>query len=120
VSGDVPADEGYFGERVAAVYDEHSASMFDTAVVGAAVNLLAELAGDGRVLEFAVGTGRIALPLSERGVPVAGIDNSEAMLAGCGRSRARSGSRRRSVTWRQPAWRASSRSSASSSTPSST
>jgi len=77
----VGADEGYFGERVAAVYDEHSASMFDPAVVGPAVDLLAELAGDGGALEFAIGTGRIALPLAERGVRVAGIDNSEAMLA---------------------------------------
>ena len=75
------ADEGYFGERVAAVYDEDSAGMFDPAVVGPAVDLLAELAGDGRALEFAIGTGRIALPLAERGVRVAGIDNSEAMLA---------------------------------------
>jgi SAM-dependent methyltransferase len=74
-------DEGYFGERVAAVYDEHSAGMFAPAVIGPAVDILAELAGEGRALEFAVGTGRIALPLVERGVPVAGIDNSEAMLA---------------------------------------
>jgi 2-polyprenyl-3-methyl-5-hydroxy-6-metoxy-1,4-benzoquinol methylase len=71
----VPADEGYFGERVAAVYDEHSAGMFDPAVLGPAVAMLAELAGDGRALEFAIGTGRIALPLAERGVRVAGIDN---------------------------------------------
>jgi hypothetical protein len=77
----VGADEEYFGERVAAAYDEHSASMFDPAVVGAAVATLAELAGDGGALEFAIGTGRIALPLAERGVRVAGIDNSEAMLA---------------------------------------
>jgi SAM-dependent methyltransferase len=77
----VHADEGYFGERVAAVYDEHSASMFDPAVVAPAADRLAQLAGDGRALEFAVGTGRIALPLAERGVPVVGIDNSEAMLA---------------------------------------
>ena len=75
------ADEGYFGERVAAVYDEHSASMFDPAVVGPAVETLAELAGDGAALEFAIGTGRIALPLAQRGVRVAGIDNSGAMLA---------------------------------------
>ena len=75
------ADEGYFGEGVAAVYDEHSASMFEPAVVGRAVDRLAELAGDGGALEFAVGTGRIALPLAERGVRVVGIDNSEAMLA---------------------------------------
>ena len=75
------AEEGYFGERVAAVYDEHSEGMFDPAVVGPAVDAHAELAGDGGALEFAIGTGRIALPLAERGVRVAGIDNSEAMLA---------------------------------------
>jgi SAM-dependent methyltransferase len=77
----VGAEEGYFGERVAAVYDEHSGAMFDPAVVGPAVDALAELAGDGGALEFAIGTGRIALPLAQRGVRVAGIDNSEAMLA---------------------------------------
>jgi SAM-dependent methyltransferase len=77
----VTADEGYFGERVAAVYDEHSAGMFDPAVVEPAVERLAALADGGAALEFAIGTGRIALPLSERGVRVAGIDNSEAMLA---------------------------------------
>jgi SAM-dependent methyltransferase len=77
----VSGDEGFFGERVAATYDEHSASMFDPAVLGPTVDLLAELAGDGGALEFAVGTGRVAVPLAERGVRVAGIDNSEAMLA---------------------------------------
>jgi SAM-dependent methyltransferase len=75
------ADEGYFGERVAARYDRHSAGMFDPAVVAPAVDTLAELAGDGAALEFAIGTGRIALPLARRGVRVAGIDSSEAMLA---------------------------------------
>jgi methyltransferase family protein len=74
-------DEGYFGERVAARYDDASWSMFDPAVVGPAVGMLAELAGDGAALEFAIGTGRIALPLAERGVRVVGIDNSEPMLA---------------------------------------
>jgi SAM-dependent methyltransferase len=76
-----PDSEGFFGERVASVYDAHSAVMFDPAVVGPAVDTLAELAGDGAALEFAIGTGRIALPLAERGVRVAGIDSSEAMLA---------------------------------------
>ena len=75
------ADEGFFGERVAARYDDVSWTMFDPAVVGATVELLAELAGEGAALEFAIGTGRIALPLAERGVRVAGIDNSEPMLA---------------------------------------
>jgi SAM-dependent methyltransferase len=77
----VQAHEGFFGERVAASYDEDSAEMFDPAVVGRAVDRLAELAGDGGALEFAIGTGRIALPLAERGVRVAGVDNSRAMLA---------------------------------------
>jgi SAM-dependent methyltransferase len=50
-------------------------------VVEPAVERLAELAAGGRALEFAIGTGRIALPLAQRGVRVVGIDNSEAMLA---------------------------------------
>jgi hypothetical protein len=73
------AEEGYFGEDIAAQYDKQG-GMFDPAVVGPAVDTLAELAGNGAALEFAIGTGRIALPLSGR-VPVAGFDNSEAMLA---------------------------------------
>jgi SAM-dependent methyltransferase len=77
----VEAGEGYFGERVAAGYDAGAANMFDPTVLDPAVDVLAELAGDGRALEFAIGTGRIALPLAQRGVPVVGIDNSEAMLA---------------------------------------
>ncbi|HTE61758.1 MAG TPA: class I SAM-dependent methyltransferase [Solirubrobacteraceae bacterium] len=74
-------DEGFFGEGVAASYDERSAGMSEPEVVGPAVEMLADLAGDGAALEFAIGTGRIALPLAERGVRVAGIDNSEPMLA---------------------------------------
>ncbi|MBE2319702.1 class I SAM-dependent methyltransferase [Solirubrobacter sp. CPCC 204708] len=55
--------------------------MFAAEVVEPAVDVLASLAGDGRALEFGIGTGRIALPLAARGVPVAGIDLSEAMVA---------------------------------------
>ena len=73
--------EDYFGAEVAARYDVSSADMFDPAVVLPAVELLAELAGDGAALELGIGTGRIALPLSERGVRVHGIDLSEAMVA---------------------------------------
>jgi SAM-dependent methyltransferase len=73
--------DGYFGESVAARYDETSAERFAPDVVAAAVDFLAELAGDGRALEFAVGTGRIAVPLSERGVAVSGIELSQAMVA---------------------------------------
>src|SRR4030095_10387194 len=74
-------DEGFFGERVASVYDEHAAAMFDPAVVTPVVDLLAGLAGRGAALELGIGTGRIALPLAERGVRVAGIDSSDAMVA---------------------------------------
>jgi SAM-dependent methyltransferase len=73
--------EEFFGEQVAARYDENSAAMFDPSVVDPAVDVLAGFAGDGGALELAIGTGRIALPLSGRGVRVAGIDSSEAMLA---------------------------------------
>lgn len=73
--------DGYFGERVAAAYDESSADMFEPRAVGPAVDVLAELAGGGRALELGVGTGRIALPLARRGVPVHGIDLSRAMVA---------------------------------------
>jgi len=70
-----------WGEEVAAVYDETSAEMFDPAVLGPTVDLLAGLAGGGRALELAVGTGRVALPLSERGVEVHGIELSAPMAA---------------------------------------
>jgi Methyltransferase domain len=81
VANDVSRGEGFFGERVASVYDEHAALMFDPAVVGPVVELLAGLAGDGAALEFGIGTGRIALPLAGRGVRVHGIDSSPAMVA---------------------------------------
>ena len=76
----MPGDDGYFDEGVAARYDESSAEMFDPAVVEPVVDLLAELAGDGRALELGIGTGRIALPLARRGVPVQGIELSQAMV----------------------------------------
>jgi len=74
-------EQGFFGENVAATYDERTAGMFTPEVVGPAIDLLAELAGDGAALELGVGTGRLALPLAERGVRVTGIDSSEAMVA---------------------------------------
>jgi SAM-dependent methyltransferase len=72
--------DGYFGERVAAVYDDES-GMFAPQVIDETVDVLAELAGEGRALELAIGTGRVALPLAARGVPVHGIDMSRAMVA---------------------------------------
>jgi SAM-dependent methyltransferase len=75
----VPVD--YFGEAVAARYDADAVDMFDPNLVGATVDVLAELARDGAALELGIGTGRIALPLAARGIPVHGIDLSEAMVA---------------------------------------
>jgi SAM-dependent methyltransferase len=77
----VDEDNGYFDERVAARYDESSAEMFDPAVVDPVVDFIVELAGNGRALELGIGTGRIALPLAQRGVPVHGIELSKAMAA---------------------------------------
>jgi SAM-dependent methyltransferase len=74
-------DDGYFGEPIAARYDQSAADMFDPAVVDPAVDFLAELAGGGRALELGIGTGRIALPLARRGVSVHGIELSRAMVA---------------------------------------
>jgi SAM-dependent methyltransferase len=85
----------FFGEREAAVYDDLEAEMFDAAAVTPVVETLADLAGQGRALEFGVGTGRIALPLAERGVRVHGIDASEAMVA---RLRAKPGGKEIDVT----------------------
>jgi predicted RNA methylase len=87
--------KGFFGERAAAVYDERAAEMFAPAVVKPVVDMLAELAGKGPALEFGIGTGRIALPLAQRGVRVVGIDDSEAMVA---RFRAKSGAHDIDVT----------------------
>ena len=61
-------------------YDESSSEMFDPAVIEPTVDFLAGLAGDGAALELGIGTGRVALPLSRRGVTVCGIDLSEALL----------------------------------------
>ena len=73
--------KNYFGERVAERYDETSADMFDPAKVDPVVEFLAELASDGSALELGIGTGRIAVPLAQRGIRVHGIDLSEAMVS---------------------------------------
>jgi SAM-dependent methyltransferase len=87
--------EDYFGERVAARYDESSADLFEPAAVDPVVDFLADLAGHGAALEFGIGTGRIALPLAHRGIRVHGIDLSEAMVA---RLRAKPGAEQIDVT----------------------
>ncbi|HZX05714.1 GNAT family N-acetyltransferase [Kribbella sp.] len=65
---------------VAGRYDTPDTGMFAAEVIEPTVTRLAELAAGGRVLEFAIGTGRVAVPLAERGVPVSGIELSTAML----------------------------------------
>jgi len=87
--------EDHFGEDVAATYDETSGSMFDPDVLGPTVDVLVELAGDGAALELAIGTGRVALPLAARGVPVSGIEFSTAMAD---RLRAKAGAQQIEVT----------------------
>lgn len=73
-------DDGYFGESIAATYDE-DAAISGPEVVDPVVDFLVERAEGGRALELGIGTGRIALPLARRGVPVHGIDMSKAMVA---------------------------------------
>jgi SAM-dependent methyltransferase len=87
--------ESYWGDEAAASYDEGSASMFDPTVLGPTVELLADLAGGGAALEFAIGTGRLALPLAARGVPVSGIELSTPMAC---QLRAKDDARRVNVT----------------------
>jgi SAM-dependent methyltransferase len=72
--------EDIWDHQTARSYDTPGAGMFAPQVLGPTVDRLAELAGDGRALEFAVGTGRIAVPLAERGVPVTGIELSRPMI----------------------------------------
>jgi len=69
-------DPAFYGARWASVYDDRFGGL-DPAPV---VDFLAELVDGGRVLELAIGTGRIALPLARRGVIVEGVEASEAML----------------------------------------
>jgi len=88
-------EDGYFGERVAAAYDQESAEMFTPGAVDPVVDVLAGLARGGRALELGIGTGRIAVPLAARGVPVHGIDLSRAMAA---RLRAKPGGAQIGVT----------------------
>jgi SAM-dependent methyltransferase len=70
-------DSSLYGERIAEIYDTLHPLPPDA---DAAAAYLADLAGGGRALELGIGTGRVAIPLAERGVEVHGIDASPAML----------------------------------------
>jgi SAM-dependent methyltransferase len=73
--------EKVWGEQDAADYDYPAPSQRQLEAIRATVDVLVDLAGEGSALEFAIGTGRIGLPLAERGVPVTGLENSPAMAA---------------------------------------
>ncbi len=68
-------------EETAQRYDETSTDKFASGVLDPTVDFLAHLAGSGTALEFAIGTGRVGIPLAARGVPVTGIELSEPMVA---------------------------------------
>jgi SAM-dependent methyltransferase len=73
--------ENYFGPHIAEIYDTRWANLSEPSVLDPAVNFLAGLAGTGSALEFGIGTGRVALPLSRLGVQVHGIELSADMVA---------------------------------------
>ena len=70
----------YFDERVAPGYDANSTDMFDPAILDPTVDFLADLAVGGTALELGIGTGRVALPLSRRGIHLHGIEISPPMV----------------------------------------
>ena len=76
-------NEDVWDAQTAATYDTPGTGMFAPEVLGPTVDRLAELAGDGRALEFAIGTGRVAVPLARRGVPVTGIELSARWSNSC-------------------------------------
>ncbi|MGI9599340.1 MAG: class I SAM-dependent DNA methyltransferase [Acidimicrobiales bacterium] len=89
------APDEHLDPAVAAAYDRSVPDRFTAEAVGSVVGVLADLAGEGPVVEFAVGTGRLALPLAETGLSVHGIDFSEPMLA---QLRKKAGSQRIGLT----------------------
>jgi SAM-dependent methyltransferase len=78
------SERDWFAGEVAERYDAYLGERGDPAVIAETVDFLAERAGDGAALELGIGTGRIALPLAKRGVPVHGIDLSPDMVAQLG------------------------------------
>ncbi|GAA4315474.1 class I SAM-dependent methyltransferase [Streptomyces venetus] len=72
--------EQIWNAEAAQRYDTPGTGMFAPEVLGPTVDRLAELADGGAAVEFAVGTGRVAVPLAERGVPVTGIELSVPMV----------------------------------------
>ena len=73
--------ENYFGARIARTYEAKWPELFDPAAIEPVVGFLAGLAASGAALELGIGTGRLAIPLSQRGVRVHGIELSPDMAA---------------------------------------
>src|SRR5689334_15476658 len=73
--------EDIWDAETAETYDTPGTGMFSPEVLGPTVDRLAELAANGPALEFAIGTGRVAVPLRQKGIPVAGIEMSPAMVS---------------------------------------
>ena len=73
--------ENRFVGEIARTYDQPGTGMWDDGVLEATVDCLVELTSGGAAMEFAIGTGRVAVPLAARGVPVTGIELSADMLA---------------------------------------
>ncbi len=69
-----------YGDRIAAVYDDHVARLGRASQSAPTADFLEALAPGGRMLELGIGTGRVAIPLVERGVEVHGVDASAAMV----------------------------------------
>lgn len=90
-----PVAETHFDQWIAEHYDNLWPELFEPAFVEPSLDVLADLAGSGPALEFGIGTGRIALPLSQRGVPVHGIELSTPMIT---RLRAQAGASNVGVT----------------------
>jgi SAM-dependent methyltransferase len=76
-----PVPKNYFDERIAKSYEARWPELFEPAAIDPVVSFLADLAGTGAALELGIGTGRIAIPLSQRGIRVHGIDLSPDMVA---------------------------------------
>src|SRR5215212_2368524 len=72
--------EEIWDAETAQQYDTPGSGMFAPEVLEPTVDYLAKLAGSGRALEFAIGTGRVAVPLANRGIPVTGIELSRPMV----------------------------------------
>ncbi|WP_152353504.1 class I SAM-dependent DNA methyltransferase [Brachybacterium subflavum] len=76
-----PDQQRLWDEEAASTYDTPGEGMFSPHVLGPTIELLGDLADGGHALELAIGTGRVAIPLSEAGVELTGIELSAAMIA---------------------------------------